>query len=140
MSAYDPNYVESKNFYLLGVKAAIINTKNEVLILQRSAESSRPGGWDLPGGTVDANESPEQATIRETMEETGIVITGAKTIASGLIPAEDPIVILGFGVTVDDPEVVLSWEHQAYEWVPVAELHETELPGPYQQIVHEYVG
>lgn len=140
MTEYDPNYVETKNFYLLGVKAAIINNKNEVLLLQRSEKSSRPGGWDLPGGSVDANESPEQATIRETFEETGIEITAAKTVASGLIPAEDPIVILGFGATVEDPEVTLSWEHQSYEWVPVDELSETELPGPYQQIVYEYVG
>ncbi len=31
-------------------------------------------GWDIPGGHIEPGESPEQAVIRETMEETQVVV------------------------------------------------------------------
>lgn len=31
-------------------------------------------GWDIPGGHIDPGESPEQAVIRETIEETQVVV------------------------------------------------------------------
>ena len=31
-------------------------------------------GWDIPGGHIEPGESPEQAVIRETIEETQVVI------------------------------------------------------------------
>lgn len=43
------------------------------LVLKR-ADSTRymPGLWDIPGGTIEAGESPEQALLREVSEEVGI--------------------------------------------------------------------
>lgn len=31
-------------------------------------------GWDIPGGHIEPGESPEQAVIRETIEETRVVV------------------------------------------------------------------
>jgi ADP-ribose pyrophosphatase YjhB (NUDIX family) len=31
-------------------------------------------GWDIPGGHIETGESPEQAVIRETIEETQVVV------------------------------------------------------------------
>jgi len=31
-------------------------------------------GWDIPGGHIELGESPEQAVIRETIEETQVVV------------------------------------------------------------------
>ncbi|MDB5159884.1 MAG: putative pyrophosphohydrolase [Candidatus Saccharibacteria bacterium] len=135
MSEYDPNYVEVKYFYRIGVKVVVINGNNEVLILRRSDKTPRAGGWDLPGGAVDENEAPQVAAIRETAEESGIVIPSAKIIVSDYIPHTDPWVILGFSAYVDNPEVILSWEHDEYRWIPIGDIESTELPEGYKLLV-----
>jgi mutator protein MutT len=135
MIEYDPNYVEVKHFYRVGVKVVVINGNNEVLILRRSDKTPRAGGWDLPGGAVDENEAPEAAAIRETIEETGVVTEHQKIIVSDYIPHTDPWVILGFSVHVDQPEVTLSWEHDEYQWIPIDDIESTELPEGYKLLV-----
>jgi 8-oxo-dGTP diphosphatase len=40
-----------------------------VVLVERKNE---PGGWALPGGFVDMNETVEEAALREVMEETNL--------------------------------------------------------------------
>jgi 8-oxo-dGTP diphosphatase len=48
----------------------LINPEREVLLqLRGSSESLYPNHWTLPGGRVEAGESPRQAIIREVKEE-----------------------------------------------------------------------
>ena len=46
----------------------------EILLIKRKNEPYR-GCWALPGGFLDMNETIEEATNREVLEETGIDIT-----------------------------------------------------------------
>jgi 8-oxo-dGTP diphosphatase len=50
-----------------GSSCVVINEKEEVLLVLR--EDFRI--WALPGGGVEPDETPEQAAVRETLEETG---------------------------------------------------------------------
>jgi len=45
---------------------------------------NRRRGWEMPGGKVEAGESPEQAVMREFAEETGM---GFKSISSARLPS-----------------------------------------------------
>ena len=65
-----------KGLYHKAVVVFIINSKNEVLIQQRSNNKKLwPNKWDITaGGHVDAGEFGFQAVIREAKEEIGIDI------------------------------------------------------------------
>lgn len=53
-----------------GAGIILRNKQGEVLLVRPSYENH----WSLPGGTIDANESPVTACIREAKEELGIDI------------------------------------------------------------------
>lgn len=53
----------------------LIIKDNQVLLIKRSIikrgkPNFNPGRWDIPGGTVELNESPRDAVAREIKEET----------------------------------------------------------------------
>jgi 8-oxo-dGTP diphosphatase len=54
------------------VVAAVIERGARILIGQRRNEGHHPLKWEFPGGKVEADETPEAATVRELEEELGI--------------------------------------------------------------------
>ena len=74
MSDYDPNYIPIYSQFLLSVKTIVYNDNDEILLLRRSEKSSRPHGWDFPGGGVDSGENPSDSVEREAFEETGVTV------------------------------------------------------------------
>lgn len=54
------------------VSAGIICRHGLMLAAQRPDDKPYAGFWELPGGKVEANESPEEALCRELAEELGI--------------------------------------------------------------------
>jgi 8-oxo-dGTP diphosphatase len=51
----------------LGATAVVVNEQGEVLLQRRSDN----GLWSLPGGSVEPDEQPADAAVREVFEETG---------------------------------------------------------------------
>lgn len=52
----------------LGVDAIIRKDNGHILLINRSDD----GTWSMPGGWVDASETPDEAIRREILEETGL--------------------------------------------------------------------
>lgn len=53
-----------------GVAVLFFDESGKLLIVKPNYKE----GWQVPGGTVDKNESPKDAAIRETKEEIGIIV------------------------------------------------------------------
>lgn len=102
----------------------------EYLVLRRSLhERVHPGMWQIITGMVEEGERGVDAALRELREETGLLprhcwalpmVTSFYDVtrnAVNLCPV--------FGVQAGDPAtVVLSGEHMALDWLPLAEARE----------------
>jgi len=52
-----------------------------ILLTRRSLDlRSHPGQWALPGGRIDAGETPEAAALRELAEEVGLVVDAGRVL------------------------------------------------------------
>ncbi|HWT77970.1 MAG TPA: NUDIX hydrolase N-terminal domain-containing protein, partial [Candidatus Methylomirabilis sp.] len=60
----------------VGAEAAIFDRQGRMLLVRRSDD----GLWCLPCGWVEPNESPEEAAIRETREETGLEVRSLQLV------------------------------------------------------------
>ena len=76
-----------------------------LLLTRRNASlSNHPGQWALPGGRIDAGETPEAAALREMQEEVGLQLAPADVLGR----LDDFVTRSGFVIT---PVVV--WGGQA---------------------------
>lgn len=117
-------------------KTVFVNEKDEALVLRRSKwlrQPERTHRPDFPGGQVEAGETERQGAVREAFEEAHITVDpmALELLYTGTdyLEKEDVIVMrLLFTTKLDHtPEVVLSMEHESFEWVPL-----NDLPGDFE--------
>ena len=97
----------------------------KVLVLKRGEdEADFPGWYMLPGGKQEPNETPLQAAIRETFEETGIKVSHPtlKIIATHNHDYRSKIYLVYiFTATEFSGDIVQSTEGETL-WIPLQEL------------------
>ena len=59
---------------IIEVVGAAIIKEDKVLVMQRSNQMTLPGMWEFPGGKVEADETEQEALIREIKEELSVTI------------------------------------------------------------------
>ena len=67
---------------------AVVERYDEVLLVKLSY-GPREGHWSLPGGLVESDETPEEAAVRETEEETGLTVELDGLVATYMRPAHE---------------------------------------------------
>jgi 8-oxo-dGTP diphosphatase len=103
----------------------LLNAAGQVLIVRRSdTDRHRPLQWDLPGGHVEPGESLEHALEREVQEETSLDLTGTPcrlvyAVSDTFDDDNLSVTWLFFVAHIESSEIVLSDEHDQYEWVSV---------------------
>ena len=89
----------------------------EVLLLHRSVNGPDYAGdwaWGPPGGALDPGETHGECAARELLEETGLVVPLERLAIANDFAAH-------IGEMVDAQTIVLSAEHDRYEWVSLDE-------------------
>lgn len=101
-------------------KVLVVNDKGKVLALRRSqTDDRRPGQWDFPGGWVDDGEDVLAAVKREAVEEAGLEIKDPKLVFAFSEMTTDHgsgTWILCIAHVSGEPDVTLSYEHDAHAW------------------------
>jgi ADP-ribose pyrophosphatase YjhB (NUDIX family) len=105
--------------------------KNEVLLILRRDVPV----WVLPGGGINAGESPEEAVIREIFEETGVCVKVKRCVG-----AYHPINRLAkstllYECTYLSGTLSLSSETKGVRYIPLDKL--PPLPPPYKEWIEE---
>ncbi|MBI2542673.1 MAG: NUDIX hydrolase [Candidatus Aenigmarchaeota archaeon] len=120
----------------VGVKALILNDKNEILILRANPSELRRQAthWDLPGGRIKENDSIEETLRKEINEELGVdnikIVEHFDTSISNIkIPLDDEtvgLILIVYKCKLPDNNVdlKLSFEHLEYKWASVDEAKE----------------
>lgn len=113
----------------VGVKILLKNKEGKYLLVRRSAEKYPEVGakWDIVGGRIDPGSSLMDNLKREVKEETRLEIIGEpKLIQAQDILKEDKHVVRLTYIGEADGEVVLSDEHDKYEWLTMEEIEKLE--------------
>lgn len=110
-----------------GAKAAILDPEGNVLIVRRSGTHPFvPFSSDLPGGKVEKGETMFAGLTRELAEEVGIstenlsVRLVGKNHEDNFYGREYDVELYEVLLT-NRPNIVLDFEHDSYEWVPLAD-------------------
>jgi ADP-ribose pyrophosphatase YjhB (NUDIX family) len=108
---------------------ALIARGGKVLLARRAAAPYR-GTWDLPGGFLEAGETPERGLAREIREELGARIRSARFLAFSIEtygPGGVPILAAVFRVTLGPGRLRRGSDVSELRWFPRRRL-------PYRQI------
>lgn len=106
-------------------KLVMIDEDEKYLMMYRSDHPVFGRDADLPGGTLEDSESTTETVMREVKEETGVVVDIVEELYAGLdYSAHGTYKSLFVAEVGERPEIVMSWEHSSYEWIPKAEFLE----------------
>lgn len=106
-------------------KLVIIDPDNKYLLMYRSHHQRFGVDPDLPGGTLEDNETALETMLREVKEEAGINIDAHNVdeIYSGTEYSKHGTHYSLFVTKLKErPEVVMSWEHSSYEWLSCSDF------------------
>lgn len=99
------------------VSGIAVAPNGKILMGMRPHGKKRGGLWELPGGKVEALESPAQALTREWKEELGIDVRVGTFIASAMITMEVPFSIDLYEIRSEEIHNVLPNAHDELRWV-----------------------
>jgi len=116
----------------VSVKGVVVRDGRVVLL------KNERGEWELPGGKLEADESPEVCVAREIREELGLDVTVAGLIDAWVYQAapEGRVLVLTYACseTSRNPPR-LSEEHRELLWAPLADVGRLPMPAGYKRSI-----
>ncbi len=110
----------------LVVTAIPVTDAGEVLLLRRGLEPGR-GLWAQPGGFLEVDETPSEGVIRETLEETGLIIEPGEIVglyarleAAVVVIAYESAIVGGEARTGPEALDIRTFTPDAIPWPEIA--------------------
>ena len=119
----------------VSVKGVVIRGDKVILLRNERDE------WELPGGKLEACESPERCLAREIAEELRLNIEPHSILNSWLytIAPDVHVLVVTYGcVESSGDEAVLSDEHKELRWFPLAEIDDLKMPEGYKASIRAW--
>jgi 8-oxo-dGTP diphosphatase len=121
-----------------GISAAIITDGDRVLMVRRRVKEGELS-WQFPAGGIESGETPEEAAVRETLEETGLKVEAVSLIGQRVHPkTQREMSYTACRVIDGEAHVADADELDAVAWVTLAEIPEYVPYGLYEP-VQEYL-
>ncbi len=122
----------------MNVAYILIRNNDSLLLVKRSEKSKFSNMWELPGGKIEENESPEETIIRECYEETKIKLNKENIKLVKVTKLKDINVFIFSTRLSEKKEVILSDEHSDFAWVDINKLKTFDLTKICYEIVKDY--
>lgn len=136
---------EPQKLVTVAAKGLLLRDGRALLVRRSSTDTSSPGMWEFPGGRVEFGERPEEALVREIMEETGLRAQPGRILYTHSFVREHPpahlkhIMILNYLAFAGPGNVVLSFEHQDSLWATRTQMKEMLPPGILRSIQEAHI-
>ncbi|MCT1577006.1 (deoxy)nucleoside triphosphate pyrophosphohydrolase [Oceanobacillus kimchii] len=106
----------------INVVGAIIISNEKILCAQRSDYKTLPSKWEFPGGKIELGETPQEALMREIIEEMNCIVEIGDQVVH-TVHAYDfgEVHLTTFYCKLTKGEPLLT-EHKAIKWLDPSEL------------------
>ena len=117
------------------VATSILKNSDEILILKRSEKvGSFQGYWSGCSGYIEKNETPEETSLKEIREETGIEEKQLKLLVIGNVQRVEKNtgtwLIHPYLYETNTKTIKLDWENDEHVWIKKEELEKYKfVPG-----------
>jgi len=116
---------------MLGAAAFVFDDDGRLLVVKENYGRFR---WSLPGGAVEDGESPENACVRETLEETGVGVQIEHLVGTYALP-DITVYAYRCAIVSGEPALQPTEELTAVEW-----LSPDAIPNPKSNVLHHALG
>jgi 8-oxo-dGTP diphosphatase len=137
-----PNYfnemIKEESLKRKGSSIIFVNDEGRILLFLRDNKSDLPypNMWDVPGGHVEADESPEKCITREMKEEMALVLDEFELFSK--IEFEDRIEYTFWARADLDIDEIKLTEGQQLKWFTRDEAKQTQLAYGFNEIVERF--
>lgn len=111
-----------------GAAAFILDSDGRVLLVKENYDRRR---FSLPGGAIERGETPEEAVVREVLEETGVVATVEHLVGTYRLDNGFTAHVFACSIASGMPQLPDSGEIAEVGWHAV-----DEVPGPVSNVLH----
>jgi len=102
------------------VAAAILDADDRLLAARRDSPAELAGGWEFPGGKVEAGETEVDALARELVEELGVKVDVGERVG-GVYPLKPGYVLHVYRASIVEGEPEPLEDHDAVRWLDPGE-------------------